>query len=154
MTIGTLEIRADDVGIPMRCAFSSLFKAPGDAQYRNRAIAILRWLSGPAAAAIARDPSLGVHVAYLVVLLDSLSAPGFENLLGRRPMRMTAELSAPSPQAVADMAARLHPEGFRYHEMFDAVLHTLIERVPQMDGDFAYDYGDAPGYAAAVLLTG
>jgi hypothetical protein len=135
-------------------AFLLLFKDTDDRQYRDRALAILRWLtSGAAAAATAREPSLGIHAAYLTLLLDSVSTQPFEHLLGRRPMRLTAELGAPSPQAVTDMAARLRPAGFRYREVFDAVLHTLIERVPQSDGDFAYDYGDAPGYATEVLLA-
>jgi len=47
----------------------------------------------------------------------------------------------------------LRPGDFRYRDMFDAMFHTLFERVPQAHGDFAYDYGDALGYAASVLLN-
>jgi hypothetical protein len=88
------------------------------------------------------------------MLLDSLATQPYENLLGRRPMRVTAELDAPSAKAVDAMATQLRPAGFRYRELFDAVLHTLIEHVPQMAGNIGYDYGDAPGYAASVLLDG
>src|SRR5262249_28999808 len=87
------------------------------------------------------------------LLLDSLSTQPFENFLGRRPMRVAAELEGPSTRAVNEMAARLRPPGFRYREMLDGVLHTLTERAPEIGGGFAYDYGDAPGYAASVLLA-
>ena len=130
-----------------------LFKDTGDVQYRERAVATLRWLtSGPGAAA--RDAALAGHVAHLVMLLDSLATQPYENLLGRRPMRLSVELGAPSGKAVDAMAAQLRPATFRYRDLFDAVLHTVVERVPEVAGDIAYDYGDAPGYAASVLLHG
>ena len=132
-----------------------LFKDTGDMHYRDRAVAILRWLAtGPGAAASASDAALGSHVAHLTMLLDSLATQPYENILGRRPMRLTVELGAPSAKLVDAMAAQLRPAAFRYRELFDAVLHTLVERVPQAAGDIAYDYGDAPGYAASVLLDG
>jgi len=135
-------------------AFLLLFKDTGDAQYRDRALAIVRWLTtGGGATATASDAGLSAQVAYLVLWLDSLSTQPLENLLGRRPMRTTVELGSPSAQVVNEMAQRLRPADFRYREMFDGVLHTLIERAPQSAGDFAYDYGDAPGYAAEVLLA-
>jgi hypothetical protein len=130
-------------------AFLWLHKDAGDAQYRERAAAILRWLTTTPAS---RDAGISAQVAYLTLLLDSLATRPCEHLLGRRPMRVTAELGAPSTQAVEAMASRLRPEDFRYREMFDGVLHTLVERTPQVAGDFAYDYGDSPGYAAEVLL--
>jgi len=132
-----------------------LFKDTGDVQYRDRASATLRWLTtGAGAAASARDAALASHVAYLTMLLDSLATQPYENILGRRPMRLTGELDSPSAKAVDAMAAQLRPADFRYRELFDAVLHTLVERVPRAAGDIAYDYGDAPGYAANVLLDG
>jgi hypothetical protein len=132
-----------------------LFKDTGDVQYRERALGIVRWLTGGAVAtAVSQDAALDAHVAYVVLLADSVATQPFENLLGRRPMQLATELGAPSPQAVTQMAARLHPVDFPYREMFDAVLHTLVERVPQAAGDMAYDYGDAPGYATDVLLRG
>jgi hypothetical protein len=132
-----------------------LFKDTGDPEYRDRAVAVLRWLTtGAGAAASARDAALGSHVAYVVMLLDTLATQPYENILGRRPMRLTTELGGPSAKAVDSMAALLRPAGFQYHELFDAVLHTLVERVPSAKGDIAYDYGDAPGYAAGVLLDG
>lgn len=132
-----------------------LFKDTGDAQYRERAIRILRWLTtGGGAAAVTRQANVSAHVAYVALLLDSLATQPYENLIGRRPMRGTPVLGEPSAQAVDAMAARLRPADFRYREMFDAVLHTLTERTPYKAGDFAYDYGDSPGYAASVLLTG
>jgi len=132
-----------------------LFKDTGDPQYRDRAVLVLRWLTtGAGAATSARDAALSSHVAWLTLLLDSLASKPYENLLGRRPMRVAVELDAPSTRRVDAMAAQLRPPGFRYREMFDAILHMLIEHVPQSNGDFAYDYGDAPGYAASVLLGG
>jgi uncharacterized protein YyaL (SSP411 family) len=132
-----------------------LFKDTGDVQYRDRAVALLRWLTtGAAANASARDAALASHVGYLAMLLDSLATQPYENILGRRPMRLTVELGSPSAKSVDAMAAQLHPADFRYRDLFDTVLHTLVERVPQSAGDIAYDYGDAPGYAASVLLDG
>jgi len=131
-----------------------LFKDNGDAQYRDRAVAILRWLTtGAGAATTSREASLSIQAAYLVTLLDSVSTQPYENILGRRPMQLTTELGAPSAQAVDEMANRLRPADFRYRKVFDGVLHTLIERTPRAGGDVAYDYGDAPGYAATVLLN-
>lgn len=128
-----------------------LFKDTGDVQYRDRAVATLRWLtSGPGAAA--RDAALASHAAHVVMLLDSLASQPYENLLGRRPMRLSVDLEASSGKAVDTMAAQLRPAAFRYRDLFDAVLHTLVERVPLAAGDVAYDYGDAPGYATSVLL--
>lgn len=132
-----------------------LFKDTGDKQYRDRAAATLGWLTkGAGAAASARDAALGSHVAHLAMLLDSLGTQQYENLLGRRPMQVTIELDAPRAKAVDAMAMQLRPVGFRYRELFDAVLHTLVERAPQVAGNIAYDYGDAPGYAAGVLFDG
>ncbi len=132
-----------------------LFKDTGDTQYRDRAVAILRWLtSGGGAAASARDAALSSHIAYLAMLLDSLATQPFENMLGRRPMRLSVELGAPATKTVEDIAARLRPADFRYRALFDGVLHTLVERLPPAAGDVAYDYGDGPGYAASVLLSG
>ena len=130
-----------------------LAKDTGDAIYRDRAIAILRWLiSGHGAAALARDAALGLHAAYLVLLLDSLTTQPNEHVLGRRPMRLTAESGVPARPSVEDMLVRLRPDDFRYRGVLDGVFHTLVARAPQLAGDFAYDYGDAPGYAASVLL--
>jgi hypothetical protein len=135
-------------------ALLGLFKDTGDTQYRDRAVAILRWLiSGAAAAETARDAALSTHASYLLLLLDSLATQPADNMLGRRPMITAVELSAPSGQQVDAMAARLRPAGFRFQKMFDAVLHTLIDRVPRRGGAFAYDHGDTPGYAAEVLLS-
>jgi len=132
-----------------------LYKDTGDVQYRERVVTLLRWLtSGPGAAAVRRDANLSAHVAYLVLLLDSLATQPWENLLGRRPMRVATELGGPSAQTVGEMAERLRPATFPYRDMFDGVLHTLVERTPFAAGDFAYDYGDAPGYAATVLFDG
>ncbi|MFI5397263.1 MAG: hypothetical protein ACHQ9S_17120 [Candidatus Binatia bacterium] len=131
-----------------------LSKDTGDSMYRERAVGILRWLTSKhGAEALAQDAALRAHVAYLVLLLDSLATQPYENVLGRRPMRVTAEDGAPVGKSVDDMAVRLRPPDFRHREMFDAVLHTLVERVPRVAGDFAYDYGDSPGYAASVLLS-
>lgn len=129
-----------------------LWKDTGETHYRERALGILHWLSG--AAGTTNDAALRAHGAYLILLADSLSTQRFENLIGRRPMRVTSELGAPSAKAVDEMAQRLRPADFRYRAVFDAVLHTLLEHAPQAGGDFAYDYGDAPGYAARVLLDG
>ncbi len=132
-----------------------LFKDTGDPQYRDRAVGVLRWLTtGAGAAGNSRDATLSSHIAWLALLLDSLASQPYENLLGRRPLRVTAELDAPSSKSIDAMAAQLRPQAFRYREMFDAILHTLVERVPQVGGNIAYDYGDAPGYAAGVLFDG
>lgn len=129
-----------------------LWKDTGETHYRERALGILHWLGG--AAGTTNDAALRAHVAYLILLADSLSTQRFENLLGRRPMRVTSELDAPSAKAIDELAQRLRPADFRYRTVFDAVLHTLLEHAPQAGGDFAYDYGDAPGYATRVLLDG
>ena len=131
-----------------------LFKDTGDGEYRDRAAAILHWLTnGTGASATSREASLSIQVAYLVMLLDSVSTQAYESILGRRPMQLTTALGAPSAQAVDEMANRLRPADFRYRKLFDGVLHTLVERTPHAAGDVAYDYGDAPGYAASVLLN-
>ena len=133
-----------------------LFKDSGEAPYRARVLGIVRWLThdaARAAAAGAGDAALGAHVAYVVLLADSLATMPFENLLGRRPMRVTSDSEGTASRA-ASVAGRLRPPEFRYREMFDAVLRTLVERVPVTDGDIAYDAGDAPGYATEVLLRG
>jgi hypothetical protein len=128
-----------------------LAKDTGDPVYRDRALGIIRWLTSESGAGVvAHDAAIGSHAAYLILLVDSLAAQPYENLLGRRPMRLTAEPSAAT--VVDQMVLRLRPDDFRYRNMFDAVFRTLFERVPQAHGDFAYDYGDAPGYAASVLL--
>ena len=132
-----------------------LFKDTGDVQYRERALALLRWLTGVGKGdGNVRDAGVNLHVGYLVLLLDSLSTQPGENVLGRRPMRVAGDPGVPSRETVASIASRLRPEVPRYREMFDGVLDTLLERAPQVAGDFAYDYGDAPGYAAAVLMDG
>jgi len=132
-----------------------IFKDTGDVQYRDRAVTILRWLTtGPGATASVAEANIGAHVAYLALLLDSLSTQPYDTLLGRRPMQVTSELGGATTQAVDAMAKRLRPADFRYRALFDGVLHTLVEHVPQLAGDFAHDYGDAAGYAADVLLAG
>jgi hypothetical protein len=129
-----------------------LAKDTGDAAYRDRALEIIRWLTSKGGApAVARDAGIALHTAYLILLADSLATQPYEDLLGRRPMRHTPELGTAS--AVDQMLARLRPGDFRYRTMFDAVFRTLFEHVPQARGDFAYDYGDSPGYAASVLLN-
>jgi hypothetical protein len=131
-----------------------LAKDTGDPVYRDRALGIIRWLTSQgAAAAMARDGAIGLHVGYLILLLDSLATQPYENVLGRRPMRVTTEPSAAAGPSLDEMVARLRPGDFRYRNMFDAIFHTLFEHVPQTRGDFAYDYGDSPGYAASVLLN-
>lgn len=128
-----------------------LFKDTGDVQYRERALAVLRWLTSVSAA---QDADTQVHAGYLVLLLDSLAMQPAENIFGRRPMRVAGDPGVPPESVVASIASRLHPADFRYREMFDGVLHNLLQRTPHSAGDFAYDYGDSPGYAAAVLLNG
>jgi hypothetical protein len=129
-----------------------LAKDTGDLAYRDRALGIIHWLTGEGAAgAVARDAAVGLHAAYLILLADSLATQPYENLLGRRPMKLTTDLNATS--AVEELLARLRPGDFRYRSMFDAVFRTLFEHVPRAHGDFAYDYGDSPGYAASVLLN-
>jgi hypothetical protein len=129
-----------------------LAKDTGDPVYRDRALGILRWLTSESAAgALARDAAIGLHAAYVILLSDSLATQPYENLLGRRPMQLTPELSTAS--AVDQMLAHLRPPDFQYRSMFDAVFRTLFLHAPQAHGDFAYDYGDSPGYAASVLLN-
>ena len=124
-----------------------LAKDTGDAEYQQRARAIIRWLaSGPGAAWLARDAGLETHLGYLILLADSLATQPFENLIGRRAMRTGV---AP---ALPDLTS-LRPNDFRYRNMFDGLLGTLLYRVPRARGDFAYDYGDAPGYAAEILIA-
>ena len=131
-----------------------LFKNSGDAQYRDRAVGILRWLTS-APVATSADAAQTAHIAYLTLLLDDVSMQPVGALLGRRPMRGDADLANPfSARAVSELARRLRPDGFRYAPLFDAVLQTLLVRVPTLAGDIAYDYGDAPGYAATLLLNG
>ncbi len=135
-------------------AFVLLFKDTGDVRYRERAIALLRWLvQGAGAAAVAGDADLSAHTAYLIMLLDSVAMHADENILGRRPMRLSADVTAASRPATDAMLARLRPADFRYRELFDAVFRTLLERTPFAGGDFTYDYGDSPGCAIKVLLT-
>jgi len=98
--------------------------------------------------------SQDVQVAYLVLLLDSLTTGSADPVLGRRPMRDGSDATGPSADAARQMAERLRPPGFRYRAMLDGVLATLVGRTPFAEGHFAYDYGDSPGYATEVLLRG
>jgi hypothetical protein len=130
-----------------------LFKDTGDARLRDQAAAILRWLTSanrPTVSGVTRD----AQTAYLTLLLDSLATQPSEDLLGRRPMHSAVEANTPAAQTVHDVAARLRPKDFRYRSMLDALLETLLTRTPYATGDFAYDYGDSPGYATSVLLRG
>jgi Glycosyl hydrolase family 76 len=125
-----------------------LAKDTGDAAYQERALGVLRWLTrGPGAATLAQTAALETHVGYLILLADSLATQPMENILDRRPMRISTAPATPLP--VGD----LRPADFRYKDMFDGVLETLSNHLPRQDGDFAYDYGDSPGYAAEVLLS-
>ncbi len=125
-----------------------LAKNTGDESYRHRALGILHWLASNAnAALLARDAGLEAHLGYLLVLADSLATQPMENILGRRPMRDSV---AEPPELPLD---ELRPADFRYRAMFDGVLDTLMNHLPSEQGDFAYDYGDAPGYATNVLLA-
>ncbi|HUI27237.1 MAG TPA: hypothetical protein VL403_14235 [Candidatus Kryptonia bacterium] len=124
-----------------------LAKDTGDAAYQQRALGIMRWLAaGPGAAWLARDAGLETHLGYLIMLADSLAAQKMENIVGRRPMRTGVAPGLPD-------LAQLRPADFRYRAMFDGVLETLLNRLPRTAGDFAYDYGDAPGYATEILLA-
>jgi hypothetical protein len=125
-----------------------LAKDTGASEYRDRAVAIVRWLTSAAnVPLLMRDAGLETHVGYLILLLDSVATQPFENILGRRPMR------AAPPAAPALPLAELRPADSRYRALFDATLDTLLNRSPRAHGDFAYDYGDAPGYATEVLLA-
>jgi len=125
-----------------------LAKDTGDRAYRERAVAILRWLTtGVAAAALARDAALESHTGYVILLLDSLATQPRETLFGWRP------LQPDTPAPVALQVAELRPAAFRYRAMFDGVFDTLATRLPRRHGDFAYDYGDSPGYATEMLLV-
>ena len=108
-----------------------LFKDTGDAQYREPRAAILRWLTSGSAAGGRQDASRSAQVAYLVMLLDSLATQPYENILGRRPDAARRRAGLRRGQGASTVAARLRPPDFRYREMFDAVLHTLVERVPR-----------------------
>ena len=125
-----------------------LAKNTGEKTYQQRATAILRWLTtGPSAALLARDAGLETHIGHLILLLDSLATQPSENVLGRRPMRGSTAKPPPLP------LDELRPADFRYRSLFDGVLGTLVNHLPREDGDFAYDYGDSPGYATDVLLA-
>lgn len=149
--LGTQEARSDArANAFLTGAFLQLFKNTGDTAYRDRAVGILRWLGrpeifGPLPAATK------AQIGYVLLLADSLATQRFENILGRRPMRIGG---APPVPAVSAMAEKLRPRDFPYREMFDGILGTLVEHAPFAGGAFAYDYGDSPGYAAEVLLAG
>lgn len=145
--LNTVETVSDPRGNAFLAgALLQLFKNTGEPMYRDRAAEILRWLSRPAAFA-ALSAATKAQVGWLILLADSLSTQRFENIFGRRPMRIGG---AP---AGSHLAEKLRPPDFPFREMFDGILGTLVEHAPFADGAFAYDYGDSPGYAAEVLLA-
>jgi hypothetical protein len=85
------------------------------------------------------------HFLYNASIEQSLSEEACANLLGRRPMTCEGhEL----PGGHAPGRSRL-----RYGEEMDAILETLLYKVPWQDGDILYDYGDMPGYASWLLFN-
>lgn len=85
------------------------------------------------------------HFLYNVLLEQSLSEETCANLLGRRPMFCAAH---GLPGGSHPGAGRLH-----YGDEAEAILETLLYKVPWRDGDILYDYGDMPGYAAWYLFN-
>lgn len=85
------------------------------------------------------------HFLYNALLAQSLTDEPCQNLLGRRPMHCD---DRSLPGNVSPGRSRT-----RYPEAFDAILNTLLYKVPWRDGDMMYDYGDMPGYASAVLFN-
>ncbi len=85
------------------------------------------------------------HFLYNVLLEQSLSQEPCGNILGRRPM-FCSHYGLPGETRPG--AGRL-----RYGAEMDAILETLLYKVPWRDGDILYDYGDMPGYAAWFLFN-
>jgi hypothetical protein len=131
--------------------FLLLYKNTGEPRFRDGALSILRWLTGPQNPPGSAPAGSDLHAAYLALLLDSLAMQTAEPILGRRPLRAVSDRG--DSEAVRQMAVRLS-EKAPQRAMLSAMLQTLLLRTPYASGDFAYDYGDSPGYAAAVLLRG
>ena len=87
----------------------------------------------------------GFHFLYNALLAESLTDEPCRNILGRRPMHCE---DRPLPGNISPGRSRT-----RYPGAFDAILSTLLYKVPWRDGDIMYDYGDMPGYASAVLFN-
>ncbi len=84
------------------------------------------------------------HLLYNILLAEDLGAGRCRSMLGRRPMNCSG----------GDLPGDGSPgrERDRFEEPFDAILETLLYKVPWRDGDILYDYGDMPGYAATLLF--
>ncbi len=91
------------------------------------------------------SPAENFHFLYNALLEQSLSEEPCANLLGRRPMLCAAH---GLPGGSRPGAGRL-----RYGDEAEAILETLLYKVPWRDGDILYDYGDMPGYAAWYLFN-
>ena len=91
------------------------------------------------------SPAENFHFLYNVLLEQSLSEEACANLLGRRPMFCGAR---GLPGGTHPGAGRLH-----YGGEMEAILETLLYKVPWRDGDILYDYGDMPGYASWYLFN-
>lgn len=90
------------------------------------------------------SPAENFHFLYNVLLEQSLSEEPCANLLGRRPMGCAAH----------GLPGGSHPGASRrYGHEAEAILETLLYKVPWRDGDILYDYGDMPGYAAWYLFN-
>lgn len=85
------------------------------------------------------------HFLYNVLLEESLSEKPCQNLLGRRPM-LCEPHNLPGEHGPGH--GKIH-----YGNEMEAILETLLYKVPWRDGDILYDYGDMPGYASWYLFN-
>jgi hypothetical protein len=123
-----------------------LHKNSGDPAQRAAAERILSRLAGAAG-----DEATAVQLAIARGMRARLAGGGPGPVFGFRPLRPAPATPPALPEDVRrSLAALADP---RLAEMFERVYGTLVDRLPRGAGDFAWDYGDSPGYAAEVLLA-
>ncbi len=140
-------------------ALLALYKNLGEASYLDRAEETLQFIADRMyadgrLAGVVRDGapdwsggwSAGesFHFLYNVLVAQALKDQACRNMLAFRPMHCE---DRSLPGNVSPGQSRT-----RYPEEFDAILKTVLYKVPWRDGDILYDYGDMPGYASWLLF--
>jgi hypothetical protein len=126
-------------------ALLMLHKNSGDPARRAAADRVLARLDGVAIADDATAAQLAIARAMRARLAGEDTRPAF----GFRALRPPPAAPPAFPEDVRRRLAAL-PDA-RLAALFEGVYATLVVRLPRTAGDFAWDYGDSPGYAAEVL---
>lgn len=129
-------------------ALLMLHKNSGDPARRAAAERVLARLDG-AAASVAGDEATAVQLAIARAMRAHLAGEDARPAFGFRALRPPPAAPPAFPEDVRRRLAAL-PDP-RLAALCEGVYATLVDRLPRAAGDFAWDYGDSPGYAAEVL---